>query len=205
MGMTELTDDQIDAVWDSVPWQDLSVNSLEHVKVLRRRFARALIATHPTNQRNQCDGCNIRAPLDAGLHAMPDGGYMACTADRYDVSAEQRMPEGCTPADARKLREANHRLADENRQQARTIAFLRDQNRRIIEVADRIHDNAARDTEDAARYRWLHRQAVAVKRYASGNPNWEIDWALRGESFESAIDAARKAEIERIDRSGGEV
>lgn len=43
---------------------------------------------------------------------------------------------------------------------------------------------------DAARYRWLRRQAIAVKNYASGNPNWEIDWALRGESFESAIDAA---------------
>jgi hypothetical protein len=64
------------------------------------------------------------------------------------LTGEQRMsdatPEGCTPADARKLREANHRLADENRQHARTIAFLRDQNRRIIETAERIRDNAAR-------------------------------------------------------------
>jgi len=53
------------------------------------------------------------------------------------------------------------------------------------------------DAEDAARYRWLRRQAVAVKHYASGNPNWEIDWALRGETFEAAVDAARKAENER--------
>lgn len=121
-------------------------------------------------------------------------------------STEQRMsdaaPEGCTPADARKLREANHRLADENHRQARTIAFLRDQNRRIIEAADRIRDGAACAADDAARYRWLRRQAVEVKSYASGNPSWEIDWALRGESFEAAVDTARKAEIERIDRGG---
>jgi hypothetical protein len=51
-------------------------------------------------------------------------------------------------------------------------------------------DAAGKDSVDAARYRWLRRQAVAVKRYASGNPNWEIDWVLRGESFEGAIDAA---------------
>lgn len=42
---TTLTDEQIDAVWDSVPWKDLNVNSLEHVTILRRRFARALLAT----------------------------------------------------------------------------------------------------------------------------------------------------------------
>jgi hypothetical protein len=67
-------------------------------------------------------------------------------------SDEQRKsdatPEGCTPADARKLREANHRLADENHQQAKTIAFLRDQNRRIIDAAERISDNAARTEGD---------------------------------------------------------
>lgn len=47
------------------------------------------------------------------------------------------------------------------------------------------------DTTDAARYRWLARQAVAVRNYASGDPNWEIDWQLRGETFEAAVDAAR--------------
>lgn len=47
------------------------------------------------------------------------------------------------------------------------------------------------DAVDAARYRWLARQAVAVRNYAGGSPNWEIDWQLRGESFEGAVDAAR--------------
>jgi hypothetical protein len=33
---------------------------------------------------NQCDGCRVRAPLtDRGNHQMPDGGFMACTKDRY--------------------------------------------------------------------------------------------------------------------------
>jgi len=40
----ELTDEEIDAVWDSVPWKDLNVTSPEHVAILRRRFARALLA-----------------------------------------------------------------------------------------------------------------------------------------------------------------
>lgn len=40
----ELTDEEIDAVWDSVSWKDLNVSSLEHVSILRRRFARALLA-----------------------------------------------------------------------------------------------------------------------------------------------------------------
>lgn len=66
------------------------------------------------------------------------------TAHSTDQRMSDAAPEGCTPADARKLREANHRLVDENRRQARTIAFLRDQNRRIIEAAERIRDNAAR-------------------------------------------------------------
>lgn len=37
-----MTDDEIDAVYDSVPWKDLNVAALEHVSVLRRRFARAI-------------------------------------------------------------------------------------------------------------------------------------------------------------------
>ena len=40
----ELTDDEIDAIYDSVPWKDLNVASLEHATILRRRFARALLA-----------------------------------------------------------------------------------------------------------------------------------------------------------------
>lgn len=39
-----LTDERIDAIYDSVPWKDLNVNSLEHAKILRHRFARALLA-----------------------------------------------------------------------------------------------------------------------------------------------------------------
>jgi hypothetical protein len=40
----ELTGEEIDAVWDSIPWKDLNVASPEHVSILRRRFARALLA-----------------------------------------------------------------------------------------------------------------------------------------------------------------
>ncbi|QHE11888.1 hypothetical protein [Burkholderia glumae] len=40
-----LTDEQIDAIYDAVPWQDLNVNSLDHAKILRRRFARALLTS----------------------------------------------------------------------------------------------------------------------------------------------------------------
>jgi hypothetical protein len=33
---------------------------------------------------NQCDGCRVGAPLtDRRNHAMPDGGFMGCTKDRY--------------------------------------------------------------------------------------------------------------------------
>ena len=40
-------------------------------------------ATPPT-EVSQCDGCNVGAPLThRGNHAMPDGGYMGCTQDRY--------------------------------------------------------------------------------------------------------------------------
>jgi hypothetical protein len=46
--------------------------------------------------------------------------------------------------------------------------------------------------KDAARYRWLRRQAVAVNNYATR----EIGWALRGESFEVAVDAAIAASAE---------
>ncbi|QGZ56703.1 hypothetical protein [Paraburkholderia acidiphila] len=52
-------------------------------------------------------------------------------------------------------------------------------------------DKPVQSPVDSERYRWLRRQAVAVRNYASGNPNWEIDYALRGESFDAAVDAAR--------------
>jgi hypothetical protein len=48
-----VTDEQIDAIWDSVPWKDLNVNSLEHVAVLRRRFARALLAADPAEAKGE--------------------------------------------------------------------------------------------------------------------------------------------------------
>lgn len=36
------------------------------------------------DEMNQCDGCRVRAPLtDQGNHAMPDGGFMGCTAHLY--------------------------------------------------------------------------------------------------------------------------
>lgn len=43
--------------------------------------ARKLIAAAPINQ---CDGCQIDAPLSPrGNHQMPDGGFMGCTKDGY--------------------------------------------------------------------------------------------------------------------------
>lgn len=44
---TPMSDEQIDAVFDSVPWKDLNVSDLSHVAILRRRFARALLAASP--------------------------------------------------------------------------------------------------------------------------------------------------------------
>ena len=61
---------------------------------------------------------------------------------------------------------------------------------RLYQEIQALDKRIAELERDAARYRWLRRQAVAVKRYASGNPNWEVDWVLRGESFEAAVDAA---------------
>lgn len=37
----------------------------------------------------QCDGCCIGAPMtERGNHAMPDGGFMGCTKDRYIKTEE---------------------------------------------------------------------------------------------------------------------
>jgi hypothetical protein len=136
--------------------------------------------------------------------AAPQAGALT---DEHRLS--DAVPEGCTPADARKLREANHRLADENHQQARTIAFLRDQNRRIIEAAGRIRDSAAHDRKDAARYRWLRERAWYVDA-ATHALELRERWRAGDEpppdsgDIEQALDGARKAEIECIDRAGGE-
>ncbi|HVM93419.1 MAG TPA: hypothetical protein VMT67_11440 [Terriglobales bacterium] len=75
-------------------------------------------------------------------------------------------------------------------QQAKDLAALRSDIEAQVRIAIEEAARASGLERDAARYRWLRRQAVAVKNYASGNPNWEIDWALRGESFDAAIDAA---------------
>ncbi|WP_053298879.1 hypothetical protein [Burkholderia multivorans] len=45
----------------------------------------------------------------------------------------------------------------------------------------------------AARYRWLSRQAVATHSYDELDCRWEVDYVLRGESFDAAVDAARSA------------
>jgi hypothetical protein len=49
------------------------------------------------------------------------------------------------------------------------------------------------DARDAARYRWLSRQAVATRSYEDHTNRWEVDYVLRGMSFGAAIDAARAA------------
>lgn len=49
---------------------------------------------------------------------------------------------------------------------------------------------ATADARDAARYRWLSRQAVATHTYKDHSNRWEVDYVLRGTSFGAAIDAA---------------
>lgn len=49
---------------------------------------------------------------------------------------------------------------------------------------------ATADARDAARYRWLSRQAVATRTYEDHCNRWEVDYVLRGTSFGAAIDAA---------------
>lgn len=51
------------------------------------------------DELNQCDGCRANAPLtERGNHAMPAGGFMGCTKDRYMQSettdADQDREQG---------------------------------------------------------------------------------------------------------------
>ncbi|WP_257744572.1 hypothetical protein [Burkholderia glumae] len=65
-----LTDEQIDAIYDAVPWQDLNVNSLDHAKILRRRFARALLtsprAAVPADRRKDFETAMAAIPVEDG-------------------------------------------------------------------------------------------------------------------------------------------
>jgi hypothetical protein len=86
------------------------------------------------------------------------------------IGDQHEIPEGCTPADARKLREANHRLAEENH-------GLR---------------------VDEERYRWLRQQPNDTRAPRIDVTHWNaIDESanegtgLRMESLDEAIDAAR--------------
>lgn len=39
---------------------------------------------HRPPERNQCDGCRVKAPLTMyGNHVYPDGSMMGCTKGRY--------------------------------------------------------------------------------------------------------------------------
>ncbi|QHE11827.1 hypothetical protein [Burkholderia glumae] len=150
-------------------WQDLNVNSLDHAKILRRRFARALLtspraavpATDPwlisgsllyrlTDERRPTNRDEISVTMADGsresvareararqllalLDAAPaapvdeyDGNHVQnhcteCNEHEAECSCAQavaapvaEIPEGCTPADAKMLRAANHELAAEN-------------------------------------------------------------------------------------------
>lgn len=73
------------------------------------RDANASIAAE--RAANQCDGCGVNAPLTAmGHHAMPDGGFMGCTKDRYQVgpalSADFFASRSAAPAFDRDTAEA---------------------------------------------------------------------------------------------------
>lgn len=80
--------------------------------------------------------------------------------------------------------------ADLIEQLQRDLAFQKEVTDAARQQQAELLERAEGLERDAARYRWLRRQAIAVRNYASGNPNWEIDWALRGESFDDAVDAA---------------
>ncbi|MBU9581334.1 hypothetical protein [Burkholderia multivorans] len=45
----------------------------------------------------------------------------------------------------------------------------------------------------ASRYRWLSRQVVATHSRDDLSCRWEVDYVLRGKSFDAAVDAARAA------------
>lgn len=81
--------------------------------------------------------------------------------------------------------------ADVIEQLQRDLAFQKEVTDAARQTQGELLARAEGFGKDAARYLWLRRQAVAVRNYASGNPNWEIDWALRGESFDDAVDAGR--------------
>lgn len=143
---------------------------------------RALLAAHPEQRMSDA------APTFEGKHVSlkQHGAKLVLTLELDAIEGAPRYT--VTPLNPAAVRNAAHDPND------RTIAFLRDQNRRIIETSDRVH-------AESDRYRWLRRQAVATHHRDELICQWEVDYVLRGESFDEAIDAARKAEIER---QGGE-
>jgi hypothetical protein len=71
--------------------------------ILKR--ASTALTTGSAPEINQCDGCRANAPLTEqyGNHVMPDGGFMACTKDRY----------AAPPANAPVVSDANENLRQE--------------------------------------------------------------------------------------------
>ena len=113
-------------------------------------------------------------------------GWTDYMRDRWArmISDAASVPEGCTPADAQKLREANHRLADENRELRVDAARYRAWRRVAV-------------TNDT---RFARRMRLALPEEArTGIPRWptEAEW-------DAAIDAAR-AEGNRSPIDGNQI
>lgn len=91
-----LTDDELLHLFLTVEFENPGdLGSLKRHVVA---FARAIEAAHNAVTPNQCDGCNVDAPLtERGNHAMPDGGVMACVKDRYEqASSVVTLPAAST-------------------------------------------------------------------------------------------------------------
>ena len=38
---------------------------------------------------NQCDGCNVGAPIENGIHDYANGSRIGCTRDKYTFSSKE--------------------------------------------------------------------------------------------------------------------
>jgi hypothetical protein len=68
----------------------VSYRAAENIDAMRAAALARLLDRKPADWMqesvNQCDGCRVSAPLtERGNHAMPDGGFMACSRDLYEV------------------------------------------------------------------------------------------------------------------------
>ncbi|MFH5249845.1 hypothetical protein ACGTRS_01220 [Burkholderia semiarida] len=137
---------------------------------------------------NRPDGSYLTCPACEGEGCIPfESDY--CNYDHIAIGVQfYGVGEGFGKAEAyfRAARPATI-LALLDRLEHAEAALLAAQQ---PELRDKVTDD---DKLCASRYRWLSRQVVATHSYDELNCRWEIDYVLRGESFDAAIDTARAA------------